>query len=241
MILLPAIDLREGRAVRLTQGDYEQETVYADDPLEVAEAFVQAGAAWLHVVDLDAALEGIPRNIELVKRIVADVPIKVEVSGGIRDEDAVSAMLVAGAARVVVGTRALADPDFVSRIVAEHGEKVAVGLDCRGSRLQARGWTEDAGELDPMIERLNAAGARCYIVTDVARDGMLNGPNLELLSHVSERTEAVVVASGGISSIADIEALRDRGVREAIIGKALYAGRFTLPEAVAAAGDQHAG
>jgi phosphoribosyl isomerase A len=241
MILLPAIDLRDGRAVRLTQGDYDKETVYADDPLEVAAGFVASGAAWLHVVDLDAALEGVPRNIDLVKRIVAEVPIKVEVSGGIRDEEAVRAMLDAGAARVVVGTRALADPDFVARIVAEHSEKVAVGLDCRGTRLQARGWTEDAGELDPMLERLNAAGARCYIVTDVARDGMLNGPNLDLLAHVADRTDAVVVASGGVSSIEDIVALRDRGVAEAIVGKALYAGRFTLAEAIEAAGDQLAG
>lgn len=238
MIVLPAIDLRDGRAVRLTQGDYAQETVYADDPLEVAASFVEAGAAWLHVVDLDGALEGEPRNGDLIARIVNEVSIRVEVSGGIRDEEAVRSALVAGAARVVVGTRALADQAFVERIVLEHGEQIAVGLDCRGTRLQARGWTEDAGELDPMLERLNAVGARCYIVTDVGRDGMLNGPNLDLLKHVAARTNATVVASGGVSSLEDLRALRAAGVAETIVGKALYAGRFTLREAIEVAGEQ---
>lgn len=232
MILLPAIDLRDGRAVRLTQGDYAAETIYADDPTEVARGFVADGAEWLHVVDLDGALEGVPRNGDLIRRIVAEVPIKVEVSGGIRDEDGVRAAIRSGAARVVVGTRALADPAFVERIVAEHGDQIAVGLDCRGTRLQARGWTEDGGELEPMLERLNEAGARCYIVTDVARDGMLNGPNLELLDHVRARTEATVVASGGVSSLEDLRVLAGAGIAEAIVGKALYAGRFTLPEAL---------
>lgn len=238
MILLPAIDLRDGRAVRLTQGDYDRETVYADDPLEVARGFVKDGAAWLHVVDLDGALEGVPRNGDLIRRIVSEVPIRVEVSGGLRDEEGVRAAIASGAARVVVGTRALADPPFVERIVAEHGEKIAVGLDCRGTRLQARGWTEDGGELEPMLERLNEAGARCYIVTDVARDGMLNGPNLDLLEHVRARTTATIVASGGVSSLDDISALVAAGVTECIVGKALYAGRFTLPEAIDLAGPQ---
>ncbi len=235
MILLPAIDLREGRCVRLAQGDYAAETSYSDDPLAVARGFVADGAAWIHVVDLDAALEGTPRNGPIIRAIVADVPIRVEVSGGIRDDDAVSAALDAGAARIVVGTRALADPAFVERIVAAHGERIAVGLDVRGSRLQARGWTEDAGELHPVLERLDAAGCGCFVVTDVSRDGMLNGPNLDLLADVGARTTATIVASGGVSSLDDLRALRDAGITEAIVGKALYAGRFTLPEAIEAA------
>lgn len=235
MILLPAIDLRGGRCVRLTQGDYDQETSYSDDPAAVARGFVDEGAEWLHVVDLDAALEGTPRNGEIIAQVVSSVPIKVEVSGGIRDEAAVDAALDAGAARVVVGTRALADPAFVERIVGKHGEKVAVGLDVRGTRLQARGWTEDAGELDPTLEHLDRIGVRCFVVTDVSRDGMLTGPNLELLDHVRDRTSATVVASGGISSLEDLRALSSRGTPEAIVGKALYAGRFTLAEAIAVA------
>lgn len=235
MILLPAIDLRDGHAVRLTQGDYALETVYADDPLEVATRFVADGAEWLHVVDLDAALTGEACNAAVIAKIVAAVAIQVEVSGGIRDEAAVSAALDAGAARVVVGTRALADPAFVARIVAAHGARVAIGLDVRGTRLQARGWTEDAGELHPTLASLNEAGVRAVVVTDVARDGMLNGPNLALLDDVRTRTDATVVASGGVGTIADLVALRDAGIAEAIIGKALYAGRFTLPDAIASA------
>lgn len=235
MILLPAIDLRGGRCVRLTQGRYDKETAYSEDPLAVARGFVADGAEWIHVVDLDAALEGVPRNGDAIRGIVADVPIKVEVSGGIRDEAGVEAALSAGAARIVVGTRALADPAFVERIVAAHGDRVAVGLDVRGTTLQARGWTEEAGELHPTLDRLNEAGCRCYVVTDVARDGMLNGPNLELLADVRARTSATVVASGGVSSLDDLRALRDAGIAEAIVGKALYAGRFTLPDAIEAA------
>lgn len=235
MILLPAIDLRGGRCVRLTQGDYDAETSYSDDPLAVARGFVADGAEWIHVVDLDAALEGVARNGAIIRSIVDDVPIKVEISGGIRDEAAVDAAIAAGAARIVVGTRALADPAFVDRIVATHGERIAVGLDVRGTTLQARGWTEEAGQLHPTLERLDAAGCRCYVVTDVARDGMLNGPNLELLADVRARTSATIVASGGVSSLDDLRALRDAGMTEAIVGKALYAGRFTLPDAIEAA------
>jgi len=235
VILLPAIDLRGGRCVRLTQGDYDAETSYSDDPLAVARGFVADGAEWIHVVDLDAALEGVARNGAIIRAIVDDVPIKVEISGGIRDEAAVDAAIEAGAARIVVGTRALADPAFVDRIVATHGPRIAVGLDVRGTTLQARAGTEEAGELHPTRERLDEAGCACYVVTDVARDGMLNGPNLELLADVRARTTATIVASGGVSSLDDLRALRDAGITEAIVGKALYAGRFTLPEAIDAA------
>jgi phosphoribosyl isomerase A len=232
MILLPAIDLRDGRCVRLEQGRYDAETSYSDDPFSVAQSFVDAGAEWLHVVDLDAALDGTPRNQEIIARIVGSTNIKVEVSGGIRDEQAVDAAIGSGAARIVVGTRALSDPEFVQRIVAMHGDKVAVGLDVRGTTLQARGWTESAGELHPTLDQLEAAGCKCYVVTDVTRDGMLNGPNLELLNEVAQRTSATVVASGGVGTLDDLRALKAAGVEQAIVGKALYAGRFTLAEAI---------
>ncbi|HVL89772.1 MAG TPA: 1-(5-phosphoribosyl)-5-[(5-phosphoribosylamino)methylideneamino]imidazole-4-carboxamide isomerase [Actinomycetota bacterium] len=235
MILLPAIDLRGGRCVRLTQGDFDQETVYDDDPVAVAKRFEAAGAEWLHVVDLDAALEGVPRNRDAIRAVVDAVGLKVEISGGIRDEDAVRAALAAGATRIVIGTRALNDPAFVTRVVAEHGDAIAIGLDVRGTRLQARGWTEDAGELYPTLAALDEAGARTYVVTDVARDGMLSGPNLDLLADVMSRTPAALVASGGVSSLADLRALARLGVPECIVGKALYAGAFTLPEAIKAA------
>ena len=235
MIVLPAIDLRGGRCVRLTQGDFDQETVYDDDPVAVAKRFEADGAKWLHVVDLDAALDGVPRNRDAIRAVVDAVGLKVEISGGIRDEDAVRAALEAGAARIVIGTRALGDPAFVARVVGEHGDGVAIGLDVRGTRLQARGWTEDAGELHPALAALDDAGVRTYVVTDVARDGMLSGPNLDLLADVMSRTPAVVVASGGVSSLDDLRALARLGVGECIVGTALYAGAFTLPDAIRAA------
>jgi 1-(5-phosphoribosyl)-5-[(5-phosphoribosylamino)methylideneamino] imidazole-4-carboxamide isomerase/N-(5'phosphoribosyl)anthranilate isomerase len=236
VILLPAIDLRDGRCVRLTQGDYSQETVYDDDPIAVALRFRDHGAQWLHVVDLDAALTAEPRNRDAIRAVIAAVPeIKVECSGGIRADDDVNAALDAGAARIVIGTRALKDPEWVARIAGAHGSRVAVGLDVRGTRLQARGWTEDAGELYPTLQRFDAAGVAAYVVTDVARDGMLAGPNLDLLRDVMSRTRATVVASGGVSSLGDLRALAALGVPECIVGKALYAGAFTLDDALEAA------
>ncbi len=232
MILLPAIDLRGGRCVRLVQGDFDQETVYDDNPLEVAQRFEEEGAQWLHVVDLDAALEGIPGNREIIERVISIVGIPVQCSGGIRSMDAIAWAVDSGAGRVVLGTQALADPAFVERAVAQYDETVAVGLDVRGERLQARGWTEDAGELYPTLERLNAAGVSRYVVTDVARDGMLQGPNLDLLIDVGARTGAAITASGGVSSLEDLRALAEMSVDSCIVGKALYAGRFTLPEAL---------
>lgn len=232
MILLPAIDLRGGRCVRLVQGDFARETVYDDDPAAVAKRYEREGAEWLHVVDLDAALEGVPRNREAVEAIARAVGIPVQCSGGIRSDEAIAWALGAGAARVVLGTQALRDPGFVERAVAEHGDAIAVGLDVRGSRLQARGWTEDAGELVPTLGRLDGAGVGRYVVTDVARDGMLQGPNQDLLRDVMARTRAPVVASGGVSSLADLRALAALGVEGCIVGTALYASRFTLAEAL---------
>ncbi|MEX2554011.1 MAG: 1-(5-phosphoribosyl)-5-[(5-phosphoribosylamino)methylideneamino]imidazole-4-carboxamide isomerase [Actinomycetota bacterium] len=236
MILLPAVDIRGGKCVRLVQGDFGRETVYDDDPVSVAKRYEAEGAEWLHVVDLDAALEGVPRNRELVAEVIRSVEIPVQCSGGIRDEEALQAANAAGAARVVIGTAALRDPPFVEQAIDRHGGFVAVGLDVRGETLQARGWTEDAGRLWPTMERLVAAGVTRFVVTDVARDGMLEGPNLDLLRDVLGRTERAVVASGGVSSLDDLLAIAGLGVEGCIVGKALYAGRFTLPEALDAVG-----
>lgn len=234
MILLPAIDVKGGRCVRLVQGDYAQETVYDLDPADVARRFRDDGAEWLHIVDLDAALEGVPRNAEPIARAIASVDLPVQRSGGIRSMAAIEEALAAGAARVVLGTQALLDPAFVEQAVARFGEGVAVGLDVRGERLQARGWTEDAGELMPTLARLDAAGVARFVVTDVAKDGMLEGPNTALLARVMGATARPVVASGGISSLEDLRAVAATGAEACIVGKALYAERFTLREALAA-------
>ena len=235
MILLPAVDIRGGRCVRLVQGDFSQETVYDEDPVAAAKRHVDEGAEWLHVVDLDAALEGEPRNRELVAEVIRSVDVPVQCSGGIRDVEAIAAAKAAGAARVVVGTAALRDPSFVDAAITEHGDFLAVGLDVRGQVLQARGWTEEAGELWPTLQRLVGSGVQRFVVTDVARDGMLQGPNFTLLAEVSEYTDCNVIASGGVSSVEDLHRLAVMSVEGCIVGKALYAGRFTLPEALAAA------
>lgn len=234
MILLPAVDVRDGRCVRLVQGDFDQETVYDSDPVEVAARYAAEGAEWLHIVDLDAALEGVPRNRAILAEAIAAVDIKVQRSGGIRSLEAIEEALADGAARVVVGTQALLDPAFVPEAVARFGDAVAVGLDVRGERLQARGWTEDAGELYPTLRRLDDAGAARYVVTDVAKDGMLAGPNVALLRAVMAATDRPIVASGGIASLGDLRAVSEAGAEACIIGKALYAEAFTLPEALAA-------
>ena len=232
MILLPAIDIRDGRCVRLVQGDYARETVYDEEPVSVAKRYQAEGAEWLHVVDLDAALEGIPRNRTVVEDVIRSIGIPVQCSGGIRSADAIAWARDAGATRVVLGTQALLDPEFVEQAVGDAGEMIAVGLDVRGDRLQARGWTEDAGELYETLSRLDGAGVARYVVTDVAKDGMLQGPNRELLGAVMKRTPAAIVASGGVSELDDLRALDALGVEACIIGKALYAGAFTLPEAL---------
>ncbi len=234
MILLPAVDIRGGKCVRLVQGDFGRETVYDEDPVAVAKRYESEGAEWLHVVDLDAALEGVPRNRELVAQVIRSVGIPVQCSGGIRDDEALDAASAAGARRVVIGTAALRDPAFVEAAVERRGAFVAVGLDVRGETLQARGWTEGAGELWPALERLVAAGVERFVVTDVARDGMLEGPNLDLLRAVAGRSGRAIVASGGVSSLDDLRAIAGLGVEACIVGKALYAGRFTLAEALEA-------
>ena len=234
--LLPAVDVKDGRAVRLVQGALEKESVYGA-PLEVALEFQAAGAEWLHLVDLDAAF-GRGSNATLLAEVVAALDIKVELSGGIRDDESLKRALATGCTRVNLGTAALEDPDWTAKVIKEYGDRIAVGLDVRGTTLAARGWTKEGGELFETIARLDRDGCSRYIVTDVAKDGMLTGPNLELLKSVCAATSAPIIASGGVSSLADIAAIAqlvEIGVEGAIVGKALYAGAFTLPDALAIA------
>ncbi|MDT4925322.1 MAG: phosphoribosyl isomerase [Pseudonocardiales bacterium] len=235
LVLLPAVDVADGAAVRLVQGAAGTETSYGE-PLEAALTWQRDGAEWIHLVDLDAAF-GRGDNRELLASVVAELDVAVELSGGIRDDASLAAALATGAARVNLGTAALESPDWVRSAIAEHGDKIAVGLDVRGTTLAARGWTQEGGDLWETLARLDADGCARYVVTDVHKDGTLTGPNLQLLSDVCARTSAPVVASGGVSSLADLRAIAglvDIGVEGAIVGKALYAGAFTLPEALAA-------
>ncbi|MGW6448138.1 bifunctional 1-(5-phosphoribosyl)-5-((5-phosphoribosylamino)methylideneamino)imidazole-4-carboxamide isomerase/phosphoribosylanthranilate isomerase PriA [Lentzea sp. NPDC055074] len=237
--LLPAVDVADGRAVRLVQGEAGTETNYGE-PLDAALQWQRDGAEWIHLVDLDAAF-GRGSNRELIARVVGELDVKVELSGGIRDDASLEAALGTGCARVNLGTAALEDPEWCAKALAAYGEKIAVGLDVRiteqGHRVKGRGWTSDGGDLWEVLDRLDRDGCTRYVVTDVSKDGTLTGPNLELLSEVCARTDAPVIASGGVSTVDDLVALaklsRD-GVEGSIIGKALYAGAFTLPEALAA-------
>ena len=233
--LLPAVDVAGGQAVRLVQGAAGSETSYGD-PLEAALAFQEQGAEWIHLVDLDAAF-GRGSNRELLAELVGRMDVAVELSGGIRDDESLAAALATGCTRINIGTAALEDPEWCARIIAEHGDRVAIGLDVRGTTLAARGWTQEGGELFEVLARLDSEGCSRYVDTDVAKDGTLTGPNLDLLRRVCEATDRPVVASGGVSSLADlhaIAALVPLGVEGAIVGKALYAGAFTLSEALAA-------
>ena len=231
--LLPAVDVKDGRAVRLVQGELDAETAYGN-PLEVALEFQAAGAEWLHLVDLDAAF-GRGENSALLAEVVGRLDIKVELSGGIRDDESLRRALATGCERVNLGTAALEDPEWTAKVIAEFGNRIAVGLDVRGHVLAARGWTKEGGDLFETIERLERDGCARYVVTDVTKDGTLKGPNIELLKEVCAVTRKPVVASGGISSLEDVAALvalNNSGVEGAIVGKALYAGAFTLQEAL---------
>jgi len=235
LTLLPAVDVRDGTAVRLVQGESGTETGYGD-PLEAALQFQSQGAEWIHLVDLDAAF-GTGSNADLLAQVVGRLDVAVELSGGIRDDASLAAALATGCRRVNLGTAALEDPGWTRRVIAEHGDRIAVGLDVRGSTLAARGWTREGGDLWATLERLDADGCARYVVTDVTKDGTLRGPNLQLLREVCARTSRPVVASGGVAAIADLVALSGlvgQGVEGAIVGKALYAGAFTLPEALSA-------
>ena len=231
--LLPAVDVKDGRAVRLVQGELARESVYGS-PLEVALEFQNSGAQWLHLVDLDAAF-GRGENSALLAEVVGRLDIDVELSGGIRDDQSLTRALATGCRRVNLGTAALENPEWTSRVIAEHGDRIAVGLDVRGHVLAARGWTREGGDLFETLARLESDGCTRYVVTDVTKDGTLQGPNLELLKEVCASTKKPVVASGGISSLDDIKALcalTEIGVEGAIVGKALYAGAFTLEQAL---------
>jgi len=239
LILLPAVDVVEGRAVRLVQGKAGSETEYGS-ALEAALTWQRDGAEWIHLVDLDAAF-GRGSNRELLAEVVAALDVKVEMSGGIRDDESLRAALATGCARVNIGTAALENPEWCARAIGEYGERVAVGLDVQivdgEHRLRGRGWETDGGDLWQVLERLDSEGCSRFVVADVTKDGTLTGPNLDLLEGVAECTDAPVIASGGVSSLDDLRAiatLTDCGVEGAIVGKALYSGRFTLPEALAA-------
>jgi phosphoribosylanthranilate isomerase len=234
LTLLPAVDVADGQAVRLVQGAAGSETTYGD-PLEAALAWQRDGAEWIHLVDLDAAF-GRGSNAALLAEVVGRLDVRVELSGGIRDDASLRAALATGAARVNIGTAALEDPEWCDRICGEFGDRVAIGLDVRGRTLSARGWTRDGGELYEVLERLDKAGASRYVVTDITKDGTMRGPNLDLLREVCSRTPAPVIASGGVSTLDDLRALATLepvGVEGVIAGKALYAGAFTVAEALA--------
>jgi len=233
--LLPAVDVAEGRAVRLVQGELGSETSYGS-PLDAALQWQQDGAEWVHLVDLDAAF-GKGSNRELLAEVIGRLDIKVELSGGIRDDESLDAAMATGCRRVNLGTAAIEDPDWCRSAIARYGDRVAVGLDVRGRTLAARGWVKEGGDLFETLARLDADGCARYVVTDVTKDGTLSGPNLDLLRRVCEVTDKPVVASGGVSSLDDLRAIASLtgiGVEGAIVGKALYAGAFTLPEALAA-------
>ncbi|HEY1702883.1 MAG TPA: bifunctional 1-(5-phosphoribosyl)-5-((5-phosphoribosylamino)methylideneamino)imidazole-4-carboxamide isomerase/phosphoribosylanthranilate isomerase PriA [Trebonia sp.] len=233
--LLPAVDVADGQAVRLVQGAAGSETSYGD-PVSAALAWQEAGAEWIHLVDLDAAF-GRGSNADLLAEVTGKLDVKVEMSGGIRDDASLERALATGCRRVNIGTAAMENPEWVRSIIGKYGDKVAIGLDVRGTTLAARGWTSAGGDLYETLDRLDKEGCARYVVTDVLKDGTLKGPNLDLLRKVCSRTDAPVVASGGVSSLDDLRALSSLvpdGVEGAIVGKALYSGAFTLEQALRA-------
>lgn len=234
--ILPAIDVKEGSAIRLVKGDLDQQSKYGD-PIEVAAQFVADGASWIHLVDLDAAF-GHGNNFQVLSEVISSVDIKIELSGGIRDDESLKRALSTGCTRINLGTAALEQPEWTEAVIRKYGDQIAVGLDVRGRVLSARGWTQSGGDLFEAITRLDKAGCARYVLTDITRDGTLTGPNLDLLKEVTSFTKTPIIASGGISSLADVSSLvnlTDAGVEGVIIGKALYAGAFTLPEVLAIA------
>lgn len=237
LVLLPAVDVADGKAVRLSQGEAGTETDYGS-PVDAAKVFIEAGAEWIHLVDLDAAFSR-GSNRELIREVIAQSgSVKIELSGGIRDSESLKVALEAGATRVNLGTAALENPNWTSEVISAYGDRIAVGLDVRGTTLAARGWTQEGGDLFEVLERLEQSGCPRYVVTDVTKDGMLLGPNIEMLKLVLARTNKPVIASGGISSLDDLKRLRELvplGLEGAILGKSLYAGKFTLEQALVVA------
>ena len=237
LILLPAVDVSDGKAVRLVQGELGSETVYGS-PLEAALNFQEQGAEWIHLVDLDAAF-GKGNNYSLLKEVVEKLDIKVELSGGIRNDESLNNALSTGAKRINLGTAALENPEWTKKVIKLHGDKIAIGLDVRGRTLAARGWTKDGGDLFETLKRLDEDNAARYVVTDVTKDGTLTGPNLDLLFEISQVTKKPLIASGGISKLEDLVKLKSLvsiGVEGAIVGKALYSKKFTLKQALEVAG-----
>ena len=238
LVLLPAVDVADGKAVRLTQGEAGTETDYGS-PVDAAKVFIEAGAEWIHLVDLDAAFSR-GSNKEIIREVIAQSgAVKIELSGGIRDTESLVIAIEAGATRVNLGTAALENPDWTAEVIGAYADKIAVGLDVRGTTLAARGWTQEGGDLFEVLERLEESGCARYVVTDVTKDGMLLGPNIEMLKLVLARTNKPVIASGGISSLDDLKRLRELvpfGLEGAILGKSLYAGKFTLEQALVVAG-----
>jgi phosphoribosylformimino-5-aminoimidazole carboxamide ribotide isomerase/phosphoribosylanthranilate isomerase len=238
LVLLPAVDVADGKAVRLTQGEAGTETYYGS-PVDAAKVFIEAGAEWIHLVDLDAAFSR-GSNKEIIREVIAQSgAVKIELSGGIRDTESLEIAIEAGATRVNLGTAALENPDWTAEVIGAYGDKIAVGLDVRGTTLAARGWTQEGGDLFEVLERLEQSGCARYVVTDVTKDGMLLGPNIEMLKLVLARTNKPVIASGGISSLDDLKRLRELvplGLEGAILGKSLYAGKFTLEQGLVVAG-----
>lgn len=233
LALLPAVDVQDGQAVRLVQGEYGTATNYGD-PFEAAIGWQQLGAEWLHLVDLDAAF-GHGNNREIIRRITRELGIKIELSGGLRDDESLDEALEMGATRVNLGTAALEDPQWTARVIQKYGDKIAVGLDVRGEKLATRGWVEESGNIWEVLSQLEQAGCARYVVTDITKDGTLTGPNTDLLLEIATQTGKPVIASGGISTLDDIAqlaAMANHGIEGAIIGKALYAGQFTLPQAL---------
>ncbi len=236
LTLLPAVDVQNGQAVQLTQGVAGSEKVFGD-PLAAALRWQQAGATWLHLVDLDAAF-GRGSNADAIAAITAELTLNVELSGGIRDDASLGRALATGCRRVNIGTAALENPQWCERIIGEHGDRIGIAIDVKGTRLAARGWVREGGDWAEAVDRLSAAGCATFVVTDVKSDGMLSGPNLDLLRAVAARTDAEVIASGGIAQLDDLRALRELvplGITGAIIGTALYVGNFTLSDALDAA------
>ncbi len=239
LLLLPAVDVSNGQAVRLVQGNANSATEYGD-ALSVALDWQAAGATWIHLVDLDAAFSR-GSNRELINEVIGKLDVNVQLSGGIRDEDSLQAALQTGATRINIGTAALEDLNWTRKIISEHGDRIAIALDVRGTVLSARGWTRDGGDLWETLDQLETAGCARYIVTDVNKDGTLRGPNIELLKEACDRTDKPVIASGGVAALSDLVALRElvsQGLEGTIAGKALYAGAFTLEQAIEVAGPQ---
>jgi len=237
MELFPAIDIIDGCAVRLVRGDYAQKTVYSDNPLAVAKEFAEAGATYMHMVDLEGAKNGGTPNLETIREIVENLGLKVQVGGGIRDEETVKEYLEAGVFRVILGTAAVTNPKFLQKMIDTHGEKIAVGVDIKDGMVAIKGWVEISEETCfDFCEKLQNMGVATIICTDISKDGLLSGTNIELYRELTEKFSLNIIASGGVTDLDDIHKLREMGLYGAILGKALYTGNINLEDALAEAG-----